>query len=764
MTNQTPPSWFDEPAGSRALRWGPPLRPSDSTGELQLPGSAPGARGAGPLTGIPPAQTVLAKLLNAQVLLSEEWDEMSAADRDLIGRLNSTDSLLNKLQKMGLLTAFQAETIRTGSADELILGNYRLLDVLGQGGMGTVYRAEHLRLRRHVAVKVMAQFNDPGGKLTTRFYAEARAVAKLQHPHIVACFDSGRDARTGTAPRDYFVMELVPGQDLFHLVRERGPMTPLRACDLFRQVADALAEAHRHNLIHRDIKPSNVLVTPDGQAKVLDFGLVRMPSHNMTEPGVVLGTIGYMSPEQARDPHSVDGRADLFSLGATMYWALTGRDPYPETGNAVQDLHRRFTTTPPAVHRVRSDVPVELSDLIVRLMQAEPDARFPSARTVSAALTGFALWLPNGTAPAAASRVERPGRGRVLVVEDDPSVRGLMVALLQDQYVVREAEDGETALMELLRDPPDLMVTDVGLPGMTGPELVQKARGAGLDASRLKVLLTSGELPAEALGGLSVSAGDDYISKPFAPVEFLSRTRTLMLRRPANPGESALALAMTPLPATGRNRPEAGVEALALTAARLLAETQLAAEGLGKRVSRYVRALCRAASDAGDHAKLKDEKFVELLSAVAPIYDIGLLGVPRQTLLKPDRLDSTERLVVQAHCSLGAEVLDDIAVSCGADVAGLDVAAEVIRGHHERWDGTGYPDGLAGTEIPLSARVVALVATYEALRSRRPHRPPLSHVQAVRLITHDMPGHFDPALVTAFASVASRFDQIHQEL
>lgn len=761
MINQTPPSWLDEPDSGTALRWGQPLHPSDSTGELQLPGSAPGSSASGHLFGAPQAQTVLTKLLTTQVLLSEEWDEMSAADREYLGRATSTDVLLNKLNKMGLLTAFQADTIRAGTPDELILGNYRLIDVLGQGGMGTVYRAEHLRLRRQVALKVMAHFNDPGGKLTTRFYAEARAVAKLQHPHIVGCFDSGRDARSGTAPRDYFVMELVPGQDLFHLVREQGPMTPIRACDLFRQVAEALAEAHRHNLIHRDIKPSNVLVTPDGQAKVLDFGLARMPSHNMTEPGVVLGTIGYMSPEQARDPHSVDGRADLFSLGATMYWALTGRDPYPETGNAVQDLHRRFTTTPPPVHRVRADVPVELSDLIVRLMQSEPEARFPSARTVSAALTGFALWLPHGTA-AAASRVVRPGRGRVLVVDDDPSVRGLMVALLQDQYEVREAEDGEAALMELLRDPPDLLVTDVGLPGMTGPELVQKARAAGLDASRLKVLLTSGELPAEALGGLSVSAGDDYISKPFAPVEFLSRARTLMLRRPAQAGESALG--QTPPPATGRNRPEAGAEALALTAARLLSETQLAADGLGKRVSRYVRALCRAAGDGGDHEKLKDERFVEALAAVAPIYDIGLLGVPRQTLLKPDRLDATERSVIQAHCSLGAEVLDDIAVSCGADVAGLDTAAEVVRGHHERWDGTGYPDGLAGTEIPLSARVVALVSTYEALRSRRPHRPPLSHAQAVRLITHDMPGHFDPGLVTAFASVASRFDQIHQGL
>ncbi|MBY0458001.1 MAG: protein kinase, partial [Gemmataceae bacterium] len=698
--------------------------------DLELP-----TVGLGPGTlesQMPPAQALLARLLAAQVLLVEEWEAVTPDQRDALSRVTAIDALLTKLYAFRLLTRYQVDAIRKGGADDLVLGNYRVLDVLGQGGMGTVYRAEHVQLRRQVALKVMARSVEVSSRLVHRFYAEARAVAKLQHPHIVTCFDAGRHNRVGGMTRDYFVMELIPGQDLFNLVRDTGPLSPVKACDLFRQVADALVEAHRHGLVHRDIKPSNVLVTPEGQAKVLDFGLARLPTQQMTEPGIVLGTIGYMAPEQARDPHSVDHRADLFSLGATLYWALTGRDPYPETGNPVQDLHRRFTTVPLPVRRVRPEVPAEVSDLVSRLMEPDPEMRYSSARMVSAALTGFTLWLPHG-APAAAlaARVNRPARGRVLLVEDDPGVRALMVALLQDQYDIREAEDGEVALTEITRDPPDLVVVDVGLPGLSGTELVEKARGAGLDSERLKVLITSGDLPAEALGGLSVSSADDFISKPFAPVEFLSRVRALIMRRPSRSGDSEVGITPPPLSVV---RPVAA-EALSLTVSRLLTETQLATDGQWQRVTRYVRALCRALPDDGQYAQLKDERYAEILAAVAPMYDIGLLGVPRHTLLKPGRLDASERSVVQTHCSIGAEVLVGVAQAYGSEVQGLDVAAEVARSHHERWDGAGYPDGLVGEEIPLAARVVSLAAVYEALRGRRPHRPPLSHAQTVKLIS-----------------------------
>src|SRR5262249_24955888 len=194
----------------------------------------------------------------------------------------------------------------------------------------------------------------------------------------------------------------------------------------------------------------------------------------------------------------------------------------------------------------------------------------------------------------------------------------------------------------------------------------------------------------------------------------------------------SVGIATTPPPQSAA-RP-AAIEALSLTVSRLLAETQLISDGQWQRVGRYVRALARTVPEEGEYARLKDERDGGLLSAVAPVYDIGLLGVPRNTLLKPDRLDAAERSVVQTHCTIGAEVLAGVAQTFGGEVPGLDIAAEVSRSHHERWDGEGYPDGLIGEDTPLAARVVSITAVYEALRSRRPHRPALSHAQAVRPI------------------------------
>jgi response regulator RpfG family c-di-GMP phosphodiesterase/serine/threonine protein kinase len=747
------------------------LPPAPRTSHDSIPATAEVA--------IPAAQSLLAWLLDSLIVLPEEWDELPPRDREDVSFMTHPEPLIARLVHRHLLTPYQADAVRRGSGDELILGHYRLLDILGQGGMGTVYRAEHIHLRRQVALKVMSRAVEGNPRLLHRFYSEARAVARLQHPNIVSCLDAGRMIRSGpnSPTRDYFVMEFIPGEDLYGLIREKGPLTPHRCCDVFRQIADALSEAHRHGLVHRDIKPSNILITPDWQAKVLDFGLARLPHLNVTEPGTLLGTVGYMAPEQARDPSGVDARADLWSLGATMYWALTGREPYPETGNAVQDLHRRLTTTPTPVRQLRPEVPPEVCDLVARLMEPDPDRRYPSARAVAAALTGFTLWLP-ATIPAAAAAARLSDRDRVLIVDDEAPLRRYMSTLLKAHYEVREAVDGEAALTDIAECPPDLVVMDVNLPGLSGVELLEKIRAAVPDHDRVKVLLVSGAVPAEALCGLAVGGADDFLSKPFSPSEFLSRVRSLLLRRPARHGGGAtVATVRVPTAALHRaavgaaaevatpsnpTRQSVGAEALSFTVSRLLVETNLLAEGHWSRVVRYVRALAAAARTDGEYARLKDANYVDLLAAVAPVYDVGQLAVPRSVLMKPDRLDSDERSVLQTHTTQGSEVLSAVAGKFAADLPSLPLAAEVARSHHERWDGNGYPDQLEGADIPLSARLVAIVAVYEALRSRRPHRPPLSHGRAVKIIATECPGQFDPTLLAAFVAAAAKFDQIHQ--
>ena len=473
----------------------------------------------------------------------------------------------------------------------------------------------------------------------------------------------------------------------------------------------------------------------------------------MTEPGTLLGTIGYMAPEQARDPHAVDTRADLFSLGASMYWALTGREPYPETGNTIQDLHRRMTTSATPVRQVRPEVPVEVSDLVGRLMEMDPDQRYPSARAVAATLTGFALWLPTTFARPTSSpntSGEKSRRERVLLVDDDDTIRRLMTQLLKDRYEIREAHDGEEALSEIRRNPPDLVVVDVNLPGVSGPDLITRMRRNGSRrGSNQGALDVRGDAGRSAGRALTSPARTTSWPSRSSQASSSRGSRALMLRRSPSPGQDAERgsrpsasprprPSARPRPPPRRSAPRRRPRPCRSPISRLLVETNLAAEGHWGRVVRYVRALAGAVTDQGEYARLKDDAYLDLLAAVAPIYDVGLLAVPRGMLMKPDKLDAEELAVMQTHTTVGSEVLMTVAGKLAAELPSLPLAAEVARSHHERWDGTGYPDQLTGTEIPLAARVVGLVAVYEAC-VRRPHRPPIATPRAGKIIANECP-------------------------
>jgi serine/threonine protein kinase len=289
----------------------------------------------------------------------------------------------------GILTRFQAEQVLQGKWRRFTIGKYKVLERLGAGGMGSVYLCEHKLMRRRVAVKVLptAKADDPSS--LERFYREARAVAALDHPNIVRAYDIDQDDKL-----HFLVMEYVDGSSLQDIIKKAGPMDVTRAAHYMRQSALGLQHAHESaGLVHRDIKPGNILVDRTGVVKILDMGLARF-FHDEEDVLTrkydenVLGTADYLAPEQALDSHGVDIRADIYSLGATFYFCLTGRTPFTE-GTVAQKLIWHQTRQPKAIRQTRPEVPEELAALIERMMSKDPSQRPQTPQEVAEELAPF---------------------------------------------------------------------------------------------------------------------------------------------------------------------------------------------------------------------------------------------------------------------------------------------------------------------------------------------------------------------------------------
>ena len=328
---------------------------------------------------------VLEALSERPLLRPEQFTQLV---KQISPKFEDPQELLRYLVKVGWITLYQGRKILAGNAAELVVGSYLLLEKVGEGGMGRVYKARQLRLERIVALKVIRPDMIHNELALRRFQREARAAAKLHHPNIVRVYDADADGKV-----HFLAMEYVEGTDLGALLKSLGPLPVVQACAYIRQAALGLQHAHAKGIVHRDIKPSNILVTSAGVTKILDMGLARPQFGGdgetsltvLTRDGTVIGTPDFMSPEQGKNSTQVDHRADLYSLGCTFYYLLAGQLPFPN-GTTLEKLLQHQLDQPPPIRGLRRDVPEKVAEAVHRLLAKHPERRFQSGDELALAL------------------------------------------------------------------------------------------------------------------------------------------------------------------------------------------------------------------------------------------------------------------------------------------------------------------------------------------------------------------------------------------
>lgn len=629
--------------------------------------------------GLGAAQTVVPcrnQIRDPRVHSQELWKKLPQGNRDLLDKVlklrivsptlvghfldeqgdrlpqySTVERLGAALVQAGLLTTYQVDRVLAGTTHGLVLGNYRILDRIGVGGMGVVFVGEHSLMKRRVAVKVLPVDEECPSSLRERFYSEMRVLAELHHPNIVHAYDAGELA----APHPnmpsliYLVMELVTGGDLDQHVQQNGPCPIAQACDWISQAACGLQESHNHHLVHRDVKPSNLLLNAQGQIKLVDFGLARRFCSRLTHQKDMLGTIQFMAPEQSHDPSAVGGEADIYGLGATFFWLLTGQAPYPDNQSLAESLKTLQEIPPRRLRDLRPDIPAELDRLVQSMLERNPACRPVSALAVMNALSPF-----QGSFAASVRKSQ--------FIDNQPSP-------------MEETGKPEPFLENVLR---------------TNRELEHSLQAREADV---------------------------------------------------------------------REAQDAFLFAVAKMAESRDGETP----GHMRRLQLYCRRLAEWVANDKSWAGLVDERFLTNLERCVPLHDIGKIALPEDLLLKPGALTVEERRLMETHTLIGDRLLEALGRKHGKALAFLGMARGIVRHHHERFDGTGYPDHLAGDDIPPAARLVALADVYDALRRQRFHKPAWSHQEAIAMILSKSPGQFDASLLAHLVVNHKKFEQIFRE-
>jgi serine/threonine protein kinase len=336
------------------------------------------------------------RLVNPQQLRNAMMGVVRKVGRSMTVEEIDDRELAAVLVEMNHLTPYQADQLLAGRT-RLKLGAYIITDWIGQGGMGQVFKGIHEMLGRESAIKVLP-LQKANDESIANFRREIRTQARLDHPNLVRAFDAGEDGGV-----HFLVVEYVPGTDLRRLVRTKGHLDVQQAANVIKQAAEGLAHAHSHGLIHRDIKPGNILVTPEGVAKLSDLGLAGY-LHDADDPraGKTVGTADYLSPEQIRTPHEITAASDIYALGCTLYYAVTGKVPYPG-GTPKSKARRHMEETPWHPRRFNEEVTDEFVDLIGDMMEKDPALRIQTADEVAERLAPWA----SDNSPLGADQIQR---------------------------------------------------------------------------------------------------------------------------------------------------------------------------------------------------------------------------------------------------------------------------------------------------------------------------------------------------------------------
>lgn len=332
----------------------------------------------------------LIKLLEKSGIADEDdlKESLGALSTKMDGEAVGTAELTAHLIESGIITKWHADKLLAGKYKGFFLDKYKLLGHLGTGGMSSVYLAESKNTQQKRAIKVLPKKKVSDKSYLDRFYREGKAAASLNHPNIVRVYDINNSGNT-----HYMVMEYVQGLDLYETVRDHGALPIDEAVEATIQSAEGLLHAHEKGMVHRDIKPANLLRTDSGSVKILDLGLALFSTEGEESLTVlynekVMGTADYLSPEQAVNSHEVDHRADIYSLGCTLYFLITGRPPY-DKGTLAQRIAMHQSKEPDSILDSRADCPQGLVDICTKMMRKNPDDRFADCAEVMQTLRTF---------------------------------------------------------------------------------------------------------------------------------------------------------------------------------------------------------------------------------------------------------------------------------------------------------------------------------------------------------------------------------------